>query len=165
MFNWLKETIQKFKPFNKGNIPYYAARKYNPELISQLKQEHQQLLNRYKEILEAVKAKAFGDANRFLQAFDAELRAHLWKEHAELYVYLEYVLAKDSHSFKQMHELRLNMDHISSDVISFIHRYTVDPINETTAAHFKKEFEQIGKIIVNRIQQEETSLYNLYQPS
>jgi regulator of sigma D len=98
-----------------------------------------------------------------LDNFDEGLRAHLAREHVELYIYLEYILAKDSDSFRQMHDLRVEMDHISTAVMTFLNAYQNKPVSQTSAARFREELEGIGKVLSARIQREETSLYSLYR--
>lgn len=149
-----KKIEQKSKP---------TTIKYNPILIDTLKLEHKRLLEIYTDILEALRVQNFTLASKKLTEFGQGLRAHLLREHIELYVYLEYMLAHDSETFKKMHALRAEMDGISAKVMAFLHAHENDKLNLTTVDSFKKEFFAVGKILSSRIEREEKSLYTLYK--
>lgn len=137
--------------------------KYNPMLIDTLILEHKKLLQVYTDILQALSEQDFALASKKLTEFGQGLRAHLLREHIELYVYLEYMLADDSETFKEMHALRTEMDGISAKVMGFLHAHEDDKLNSTTMDSFKREFIKIGKVLTGRIKREEENLYTLYQ--
>jgi len=137
--------------------------KYNPILIDTLKLEHKKLLEIYADVLEALRTQDFILASKKLTEFGQGLRAHLLREHVELYVYLEYMLANDKETFTQMHALRTEMDGISAKVMAFLHAHETDKLNVTTVELFRQEFIKIGRVLAGRIEREERSLYTLYK--
>jgi len=135
-----------------------TAIKYNPMLVDTLILEHKKLLQIYTEVLQALTVQDFILASKKLTEFGQGLRAHLLREHVELYVYLEYVLANDSETFKEMHALRTEMDGISAKVMGFLHAHEDDKLNSVTVDFFKREFINIGKVLTGRIEREERNL-------
>ncbi len=167
MFEWLKKKIvlPPIIPVSSQKITANkAAVRYNSNLISELVKEHEALLKVYTKMLSAIETKNFSSIAQYLKEFDQGLRTHLLREHVELYVYLEYILSKRTRAFQEMHNLRLEMDHISTEVITFLNVHQAAPVNEKTIAQFEHDFIQIGEVLVGRIQREENSLYTLYQP-
>lgn len=154
-----QETQGKDKP--TGNA---RAVLYNPQLVPILKSEHKQMLNISTTILAAVDQQNFAKVSQQLHDLDTLLRAHLLKEHVELYVYLEYLLTKGTQAFAEVHRLRLEMERISSEVTAFLNIYQTVPVNATTANKFRQDFENIGTVLDKRILREETVLYPLYKP-
>jgi|GEM_PF-1778488 len=180
MFDWLKrkwDGAAKEKPMtassplsssnshskNKNTI-HHAHIVHDPNLIKRLTDEHIVLLNAYNVILKAVEAENFSLVALKLYEFGETLRAHLLAEHVELYIYLEYVLAQDSQEFNTMHQLRVEMDKISADVMGFLNRYQSNPVCQKTADQFKVQFLEVGQVLSSRIKREEEHLYKLYRP-
>ena len=175
MLNWFKQKakalfsssdkilLSRQKRGSKKTTSSTSAVPYNPNLVPLLKIEHQQLLSSYKTILIALEKQEFLQMSQQLNEFDQLLRKHLLKEHVELYVYLEYTLMKGTQAFDKMHQLRLEMEQISSNIMAFLNVYQAMPVNFVTAAEFKRNFEQIGEILNKRISREETILYPLYK--
>jgi len=168
MFNWLKKGKSKPEQQEPRIIPQTQDQRphinisYNPELIDRLVSEHQYLLGIYTDIMQASESKDYDFLKEKLDDFGINLKAHLLTEHIELYIYLEYILSSDHKTFQYMHELRMEMDEISSEVIGFLHTYRSNPVNDQNVEKFKKQFEKIGHILSERIQREEKTLYTLY---
>jgi regulator of sigma D len=166
-FDWFKN--KKAPP--PAELPKPAAEKprkrsaieYNPKLIAILQHEHRDLLREYTGMIEALGAGNYARIGELLDNFDEGLRAHLAREHVELYIYLEYILAKDTASFQQMHELRTEMDHISTAVMTFLNQYQNTQVNAQNSQVFRQELEAIGKVLGERIKREEEKLYSLYR--
>jgi len=178
MFEWFKGRKKKVKKEEKKQPKAVekkekqiekklkaTAIKYNPILIDTLVLEHKKLLQIYTEVLQALSEQDFVFASKKLTEFGQGLRAHLLREHVELYVYLEYVLANDADTFKEMHALRVEMDGISAKVMGFLHAHEGANLNDRTVDSFRRNFIQIGKVLTGRIEREEKNLYTLYQPS
>ncbi|MDM8545078.1 hemerythrin domain-containing protein [Candidatus Venteria ishoeyi] len=170
MFNWLKKKPTVSKPEEVSteakNTSSQSSRglvKFHENLIDDLIVEHKELLNIYTAMLEGLDTKAYGSVAQNLSDFSTLLHAHLLKEHVELYVYLEYSLQNDEQTFQHMHEIRTEMDHISSTVMGFLHTYQRDPVSAKNAEAFKKSLSEIGEVLVSRIKREESSLYPLYK--
>jgi regulator of sigma D len=121
------------------------------------------LLKEYGAIVTALNAENYPRIAELLDNFDEGLRAHLAREHVELYIYLEYILAKDTESFRQMHELRHEMDHISTAVMTFLNTYQNKQVSSHNSTLFRQQLENIGNVLGGRIQREESNLYSLYK--
>lgn len=179
MFDWFKkkEEVKKTSPTIPPQQPPqrgFARAKYDPNLVIHLKDDHQELLTIYKSIMQSLDQQnfkphpsgldqqIFRSINDLLGEFGTALKAHLLKEHVELYIYLEQILAKDRHAYELMHSLRLEMDEISAGVMGFLNTYHASPISAENAAAFQRDFKKIGQVLASRIKREEESLYPLY---
>ncbi len=162
-----EESVQKITtaPGKEPTATNRGLKKYNPNLISTLILEHKYLLGVYSEILKTVDSAQYDLLAAMLLNFSSRLQEHLVKEHMELYVYLENIQANNPGTFKKMHNLRLEMDKIAGVVMSFLNDYQKRPVSKANAEKFKTDLEKIGKLLVGRIQLEETSLYTLYKPN
>ena len=171
MFNWFKkkppatktETVKPVSKQEKSRHSSHGLIHFNENLIDNLVSEHKELLRIYTAMLTALDNKAYTEVSQGLSEFSTLLHAHLLKEHVELYVYLEYSLQNDSETFQHMHEIRTEMDHISSVVMGFLHTYQRDPVNKKNTEAFRKSLSEIGTVLVARIKREEDTLYTLYK--
>ncbi len=169
MFNWLKKKSPHAASDSVTTPPVAKkpakkpAIRYNPNLIVELKRDHQHLLKEYGAINAALSTEDYPRIAELLENFDEGLRTHLAREHVELYIYLEYILARDTESFRQMHDLRQEMDRISTAVMTFLNTYQNKPVTHHNATLFRQQLEGIGSVLSGRIQREESSLYNLYR--
>jgi len=179
MFDWLKKKEQPKKsapiipPVEQHSRGFSRAR-YDANLVINLKNDHQELLTIYKSIIQSLDQQnykphmqgldqqIFNSINELLSEFGTALKSHLLKEHVELYIYLEQILAKDRHAYDLMHSLRLEMDEISAGVMGFLNTYHASPVNAQNAENFRRDFKKIGQVLASRIRREEESLYPLY---
>lgn len=179
MFDWLKkkEVVKKPSPTVPPQQPQqrgFVRAKYDPNLVIHLKNDHQELLSLYKSIMQSLDQQnfkphpsgldqqIFRSVNELLSEFGTALKAHLLKEHVELYIYLEHILANDRHAYELMHSLRLEMDEISAGVMGFLNTYHASPVSAENASAFQRDFKKIGQVLASRIKREEESLYPLY---
>lgn len=137
---------------------------YNPELIEGLQEDHKALLTIYSKIMEHAKAKQYAELTFGLDGFDELLKSHLRKESHELYMYLEFVVAKDegNEDRKMFRDFRLEMKEIAVTVRGFVNQYTNIPVTNTTVDQFIADFTQLGGVLVERINREEKNLYLIY---
>jgi len=180
MFDWLKKKTENARA-TASIIPPppqpargFSRTKYDPNLIIHLKDDHQELLGIYKSIMQSLDQQnykphmqgldkqIFDSVNDLLSEFGTALKSHLLKEHVELYIYLEQLLAKDRHAYDLMHSLRLEMDEISAGVMGFLNTYHATPISAQNVDIFRRDFKKIGQVLASRIKREEDSLYPLY---
>ena len=139
--------------------------RYSPDLIDSLQSDHQTLLSLYGEINTAFDEKRYSDVSSMLTTFKSGLNAHLLTENVRLYIYLEHALVGDSTSSELIHGFRKEMDEIAKVAIGFLRKYEAIGVDEDLADHFATDFATIGKVLVERIQKEENTLYPLYMPS
>ncbi|MCW8918543.1 MAG: hemerythrin domain-containing protein [Gammaproteobacteria bacterium] len=138
---------------------------YSPDLIASLQSDHQNLLALYGEINNAFTEKRYADVSSMLTTFRGNLNAHLLTENVRLYIYLDHSLANDASSHDLIHGFRKEMDDIAKVALGFLRKYEAIGVDDDLAAHFATDFATIGKVLVERIQKEEKTLYPLYMPS
>lgn len=139
--------------------------RYAPDLIDNLKGDHQALLGLYGEIQEAFDSKDYPTVSEKLETFKGALQSHLLTENVRLYIYLDRCLASDATNSELVRGFRREMDDIAKVAMKFINKYTEIGVDEDLAAHFAEDFATIGKVLGERINKEETVLYPLYLPS
>lgn len=62
-------------------------------------------------------------------------------------------------------DLRHEMDGIGKAVVAFLAKYKDLSVDGNLVASFGRDLEAVGKVLVDRIQREEESLYPLYAPA
>jgi len=137
---------------------------YSPDLIPQLKTEHQQLLEIFGKINAAFAKNDLPLTARFLEDFRREIQSHLLTENIRFYIYLEHSLVQHMESLSLMHEFRQEMNAIGKAVLSFLNKYKDIGSRPDFALPFSRDLEDVGKILVDRIKREEETLYPLYFP-
>jgi len=135
---------------------------YHPELVQQLTDEHQALLQTFGAIRTATVQGNLAGATECLERFRVQLQSHLLTENVRLYIYLEHQLAQDASSYALIHEFRQEMDAIGKVLATFLHKYQRLAQQPELSAPFLKELTGMGKVLVERIQREEATLYPLY---
>lgn len=164
---WSRKKPEEPKTSSKpvkssGGVGIHRTIKYNPQLISSLMDEHRALLEIYGKVQRALDTKEYLAVAELLAEFRTSLKAHLLKEHIELYIYLEYALRDDRQAFDYMHSLRMEMDQISAQVMGFLHNYQATPVMAENARQFQEQLQKIAPVLKRRIRQEEETLYTLY---
>ncbi len=139
--------------------------RFAPDLINSLQDDHQTLLRLYGEIDKAFKEKRYAEVSSMLENFKSGLNAHLLTENVRLYIYLDRSLAHDPASSDLIRSFRKEMDDIARVALGFLKKYETIGVDEDLASHFATDFATIGKVLVERIQKEENTLYPLYMPS
>ncbi len=135
---------------------------YHPELIDKLTEDHQLLLRLFGETSDAAARGDMAGAAERLDAFRVALQNHLLIENVSLYVYLEHLFAGDVRNHALIHEFRHEMDGIGKVVLAFLGKYHELAAYPELAATFADELAAVGKVLVERIEREEGTLYPLY---
>jgi len=139
---------------------------YSPELIGQLKGDHQRLLELFGHISAAFAGSDLAAAARLLGEFRRGILSHLLTENVRFYIYLEHTLKHDSpNEFDLMRHFRHEMDSIGKAVLAFLDKYQSLDKQPDLAAAFGKDLENVGAILGERIRREEETLYPLYLPA
>jgi len=136
--------------------------RYHPELIDKLTGDHRMLLGLFGETSDAAARGDVAVAAERLEAFRTALQGHLLTENIRLYVYLEHLFADDPSSFSLIHSFRHEMDGIGKAVIKFLLKYEGLATRPELAEAFSQDLAAVGKVLVNRIEREEGTLYPLY---
>lgn len=138
---------------------------YHPQLVAELVDEHRQLLAGFNEIARAFEGGDLAATCRELENFRGRLLAHLLKENVRFYIYLEHALAGDAASHQLVHQFRHEMDGIGKTVLAFLGKYAGLAADPALAASFPGELGGIGEVLIQRIRNEEDTLYPLYLPA
>lgn len=138
---------------------------YSADLVSQLEAEHVKLAQIFTAIGQAFDAGDVVTTVAHLEKFRSAIQAHLLTENVRLYIYLEHALAQDAISHALIHDFRHEMDSIGKAVLSFLGKYRELDTQPNLTISFGSDLSAIGKVLVERIQREESTLYPLYLPA
>lgn len=141
----------------------FDAIQFYPQLVENLKTDHQHLLLIYGKIEEALDAQQYQLIPELLGTFRNNLNAHLNTENIKFYGYLEQSLKGKIQEFKEMRAFRKEIRAIERAVIKFLDQWMNTDINSYNVMEFKTEYTAIGSALISRIESEEKSLYTLYQ--
>ena len=131
---------------------------YNPSLVATLKSQHQQLMKKYKHILEVSEVQQYLQLNESLKIFSDLITEHL-RDERELYMYLEYIVSKNDGTYRNT---GTEMKDIAVDIRSVINLHINTPVTEYTVNDFRKDFSLLGKNLLGRMRHEEKHLFNDY---
>lgn len=136
---------------------------YDASLIQKLKEDHQELVKLFAAIKSAAAEGKFNDVPKILSEFKLALQTHLAMENVRFYVYVQQLYANDVDTSDFITGLRSEMNGIARVVMKFTEKYSAVLLNQANAASFNVELEEIGAVLVKRVQLEETRLYSLYR--
>ena len=152
-------------PLLQKQTPLYAHGTriaYDPQLIERLLDDHRRVVGIFTDIRQSFVAGDTLRAAALLDQFKSGIQAHLLTEEIKLYVYLQSALAGDQMNRTLMRHMHHEMSLISQDVLNFLGKYNdlgkAPILNET----FLADLDQVGVVLTERIQREETMLYPLY---
>ncbi len=160
---FLRKFHSKRRGARKGRAPGTQIY-YHRELVPELLDDHKQLLKLFTEIGQEYAAERFTQLPLLLRDFGTLLREHLLKENVKLYIYLKHTLADDPESAALTQGFRSEMHGINRTVTRFLSHYILDEWDEQRRKQFGADLDAIGKVLVKRIETEESVLYPLYQP-
>ena len=135
---------------------------YNPDLVPQLKAEHQHLLELFGMVMTAFSQNDLPSTVKLLGDFRRKLHGHRLTENIRFYIYLEHSLAEDREKLFIAYSFRQEMEEIGKVMHAFVHKYKEIATHPDAFTSFGQELDNIGKVLVNRIQREEKILYPLY---
>ncbi|WP_127477826.1 hemerythrin domain-containing protein [Sulfurivermis fontis] len=169
MFDFFKKKGESKQDAPAAATPQYNTApgteiRYHPELIDQLKSDHQALLGLYGEIKAAFDEGDYAAVSQKLDAFRSGLQSHLLTENVRLYIYLDRCLANDETNSELIRGFRREMDGIAKVAMNFLKKYEAIGVDKELAGAFAKDFATIGQVLGQRIQKEEQVLYPLYMP-
>ena len=137
---------------------------YSDQLIPSLKNDHQDLLNRYVEIGTVVEQNKYAQAVENINTFREELTRHLAQENVKFYAYCEQNFLESSYEYNTIKNYRKEMNLIAHTVVKFLkHWSNVQVLDASSADHFLQEYQEIAAALAKRIADEERELYVLYR--
>jgi len=128
-------------------------------LIDNLIEDHKNLLGIYTEMVTEIKNDNFAEVQSLLNKFMQEYRKHILIEDTKLYIALEEKYKDKKQVLSTIQDISKDMDKITKSLNFFKRKYSV--INEANRNEFIKELEEIGAVLVERIELEEERLYTL----
>jgi hypothetical protein len=137
---------------------------YNSHLIPRLQADHRKLLLLFTSIRSACTIDDMVEVMTCLREFKSNIQTHLITEQVQLYVYLQHTLASDQLSYALIRNMRKEMDVIGKSVLDFLEKYGTPNREGTLEASFLPDLDQLGGVLTERIEREETTLYPLYMP-
>lgn len=140
---------------------------FDPLLIQHLKDDHRVLLGQYGDIkTAAAKAIATQGDWKAVEAGLVKLRRgltdHLMTETIKLYVYLQLSLARDREKSKVMRSFSSEMAGIGKVALDFIDKNRDVSLHPDKQEKFLDTWNEIGKVLGDRIGREEKTLYPMY---
>lgn len=138
---------------------------YDAHLVAELKSDHGLLVKLFTAIVSTTGQRNSKQLTEQLNEFGQKLRGHLLKENVRFYVYLKNSLQSDENSLSIMQEFSHEMQQIGRAVTDFLHTYThVTQWDDAQWAVFERDLNSVGKVLTQRIESEENTLYTLYLP-
>ena len=135
-------------------------------LIEALKNDHEEIILLYDKVLNASKNREYMALQSLLVEFATSLTNHIKLEDQKLYGYLKTLARNKSHvEQRAVANFTSEMKNISISIFSFLSQSPYIPVNENTNDDFIKEFRQMGFILQDRMEHEESILYPIYQKS
>ena len=135
-------------------------------LIEALQSDHEEIILLYDKMLKAAEKREYMALQSLLVEFATSLTNHIKLEDQKLYSYLK-TLARDKSHVEQraVTDFCSEMKNISISIFTFLSQSPYIPVNENTHDDFIKEFRQMGFILQDRMEREESILYPIYQKS
>ncbi|MEO6921794.1 MAG: hemerythrin domain-containing protein [Collimonas sp.] len=140
---------------------------YDEKLIPQLKGDHAALLLMYSTVANKMSADKWDAVPASLREMRMAMYGHLLTEGVKLYSYMRRSLAEDPALHDVYRSYKREMDGIGRVAFDFFDKYQGKEwiVSRDARVTFKDEFENLGKVLVDRITREENILYPLYIPS
>lgn len=137
---------------------------YSDHLIPQLKHDHIELVEIYGAIAVFIQQQQYEYIVPSLEELKSRFNLHIMQENLHFYCYLEQSFQKQQDQLDMIKCYRKEMNAISTTVVRFIKKWQSQTINEKNIFDFTEEYNSVGEVLAQRIDQEENHLYTLYQP-
>lgn len=154
-----RDDSMQSKPVTTGGIAF------DPGLVERLKGEHQELVNIFTAINVAAAESRFHQLPDLLASMKLAFQTHIMLENVKFYGYVQQHCASDPNASDFISEVRKDMDGIARTLVRFVNTHTATLPTLDTVSNFKAELDQIGNVLLKRVQLEESRLYSLYQSS
>lgn len=138
--------------------------RYSPGLISEFKHEHERFFELHGAILAAHKQGDLSAIPPLMSEFEAALTGHLLIERVRLYAYMDAYFSTDQKTREMLRDYRTEMDRIGDSVMQLIRKYRNIDTDVALRESFGRDFDELGKVLAERMSREESILYPLYMP-
>lgn len=167
-----RQNSQRFHPAKyNGQIPSPIIHMndgsvhgdYNPELITNLINEHKDIVEISDSIKNLAQKREWLLAQEKLKLLSDLITAHMNAETLTLYRVLEQIHSPDSLEVEMIKFIRQEMAAIGVDLLSFIKKYSNVEIDQLDKKSFVYEYNKLLYTLTARIELEESTLYPLYE--
>ena len=138
--------------------------RYSDVLIPSLKHDHVELVELYGSIAQLIENQQYSSIAAGLEELKSKFNLHIMQENLHFYCYLEQSFQAQQDKLDMVKSYRKEMNGISTAVVRFIKKWQTQTINSENIFEFTEEYNAVGKVLAQRIEQEENNLYTLYQP-
>lgn len=158
-----KQQLDKPEPSGSAMAPGSKI-PYRPDMIQRFQEQHAELQKTFSGIMSRARSNDFAYTRKSLHVFKQDLTSHLLEENIKLYTYLSRCLANDPDNKERMQNMRSEMEHIGTAMMRIINKYVAMEIPPSDKQAFLDDLDEVGTMLFNRIEQEESSLYAMYVP-
>lgn len=137
---------------------------YSAQLIATLTHDHSHLLELYATIDGFIQQQHYAAITTALEELKSKFNLHIMQENLHFYCYLEQYFQDQHAQLDRIKSYRKEMNAIAAAVVRFIKKWQDRSIDLANVAEFSQEYQAVGKMLAQRIDQEENHLYMLYQP-
>lgn len=138
--------------------------RFSPGLTDEFIQEHKRFFTLHSTILSAHERGDLAAIPPLLSEFEAILTGHFLTERVRLYAYMDAYFSTDRKTHEMLREYRTEMDRIGDSVMVLIRKYRNIDSDVSLRQEFGDDFQELGKVLTERMQREEAILYPLYMP-
>ena len=139
---------------------------YDSGLIDVLENDHQELIMLFNRVKESAIKKEFSRLQLSLVEFATSFTNHINVEDELLYGYVNKLASKKSNLEQKIAaQFSAEMKHISVTIFDFLSNSPFIPVTQSNVDEFIEAFENIGALLLDRIQREEKVLYPIYARS
>lgn len=167
-----RQNSQQFHPdLYNGQLPSavihfndnLVSTDYNPELITNLINEHKDIIEISNSIKNLAQKQEWHSAQEQLKYLDHLITTHMSAETVTLYRILEHIHMPDSLEVELIKFIRQEMAAVGIDLLAFIKKYSDIEIDQLDKKAFVYEYNKLLHTLTARIELEESALYPLYE--
>ncbi len=164
IFSWLlgKKDEAKQEIIVKPVVSDNSIR-FRPELVEKLINEHREIVVIYREMKDLFDTKDYVRIGIKVNEFKRKLQAHVIVENVQFYTYLDNKLRNDPTNLEFIRDVRKEMNGIAHAVVQFARKYEKAGFSDQIIEEFAKDLEEIGDVLTQRVEMEESQLYSLYE--
>jgi len=133
---------------------------HQKKLISELKEDHQDLINLYVEIGNTFQNKKYKKTADLLKKFEEMYKLHILLEDNKFYPYMENKFKNNPEVLELIRDKKEEMNNISKVLTKFLKKYQKE--HNLLNGSFLADYEQIKSALLERVKFEESKMYPLY---
>jgi regulator of sigma D len=164
IFSWLFRNKEKPEPPTSTQQKTNSSIRFRPDLVEKLTSGHRSIVIIYQEINTLFQKGDYLQMRIKLNEFKRVLQGHVIVENVQFYTYLENKLQNDATNLEFIRDVRKEMNGIAHAVVQFTKKYDKASFSdEEVKESFLQDIKEIGKVLTQRVEMEETQLYTLYE--